>query len=247
MNQYIQLFKKLGYSDRHAKIYLHILAHYEDSVMGIAKATSIPRTTIYTILSELKSEGLVSAFRKNKQQFWVAENPQAIRTSLEQKVFAFEQLAPMLREISGQGKKASSVRLFTGKEGVQAVWEDIIQTLETKQYPFVYAFSHQDLFTLFPKYFPRWLDRRRKTKTFAKLLLNEGYHQLTSDAGQEVRVVPKEYVFSGDITIYGNKVAMFIFDQKQPEALIIQSPLFTKMMQGLFDFAWDSVGSRAKV
>lgn len=248
MSNVNNLFKELGYDERESQVYTHLLKNLEDSVMGIAKATSIPRTTVYTILSKLKKDGLVSIFRKNKQQFWVAENPQNLKSVLEKKSFAFDQLLPLLKELSGKDRNKSSVRLYTGKGGVQLVWEDIIETLERKQTPYVYGFSHIDLFKLLPKYFPEWLKRREKTKTFAKLILSENYQHLKSIPNvQEVREVSEKYVFSGDITIYGSKVAMFIFDQKEPEALIIDSPAFTEMMLGMFNFAWDMLGEGARV
>ncbi len=248
MNQTIHLLEKYGLSERHAKVYMHLLEKMEDTVLSIAKSVNIPRTTVYTILNELKGQGLVSSFRKNKTQYWASESVQQFSLLLEQKKLLLGDLIPALQQVVRQSKeKDSSVRLFTGKEGLKVVWEDIISSLEDNKPPFVFAISHTDLYSVLPKYFPQWIERRRKSKVFAKLIVHNGHQHLRSDSGQEVRAMPEKYIFNGDLTIYGNKVALFIFEKEKYESIIIDSSVFTQMIQGLFNFAWDMLGENSKI
>lgn len=248
MENIINLLTKYGLSERHAKVYLYLLEKMEDTVLEISRALNIPRTTTYSILNELKQQSLVSSFRKNKTQYWVSESIQQFPLLLEQKKVVLEELLPLLKQVAHFSKeKDSSVRLFTGKEGLKTVWEDIISYLETKKPQFVFAISHTDLYSVLPKYFPQWIERRRKSKVFAKLIVHNGHQHLRSDSGQEVRAMPEKYVFTGDLTIYGGKVALFIFNKDKLESLIIDSPVFTNMIKGLFDFTWDSLGEKSKI
>jgi hypothetical protein len=137
--------------------------------------------------------------------------------------------------------------MFTGKEGLKIVWEDIISCLEAEKPPFVYAISHTDLYSILPKYFPAWIERRRKSKVFAKLIVHHGHQHLRSDSGQEVRAMPEKYIFTGDLTIYGKKVAIFVFEKDRYESIIIDSPAFAQMIQGIFNYTWDNLGETAKI
>jgi sugar-specific transcriptional regulator TrmB len=248
MNQITHLLNKYGLSDRDSRVYLHLLSKMEDSVLGISKATNIPRTTVYSILTELKEQNLISSFRKNKVQFWTPESVNQLKVGIEQKQEAVNSLIPLLRDITSKSNLSnSSIRLFTGKDGLKTVWEDIIFFLENEKPPFVYAISHTDLYSILPKYFPAWIERRRKSKVFAKLIVHNGHKQLCSDMGQEVRSMPEKYVFTGDLTIYGNKVAIFIFEKDKYEAIIIDSPAFTQMIQGIFNYTWDNLGESSRI
>jgi sugar-specific transcriptional regulator TrmB len=248
MNQITVLLQKYGFSERHSKVYLHLLSSLEDTVLGVAKATNIPRTTVYTILTDLKDQNLVSTFRKNKVQFWTPESVNQLKVNLEQKQEVADSLVPLLRDITSKSHLGdSSIRMFTGKEGLKIVWEDIISCLEAEKPPFVYAISHTDLYSILPKYFPAWIERRRKSKVFAKLIVHHGHQHLRSDSGQEVRAMPEKYIFTGDLTIYGKKVAIFVFEKDRYESIIIDSPAFAQMIQGIFNYTWDNLGETAKI
>lgn len=248
MNQTLLLLEKYGLNERDARVYLHLLSKIEDTALGIARATNIPRTTVYTVLNDLKDKSLISTFKKNKTQFWTPESVNQLKAALDQKQELLKILIPSLSEIVNKTKQVeSSIKFYTGKEGLKIVWEDIIGDLEEKKYPFVYAISHTDLYSVLPKYFPVWIERRRKSKVFAKLIVHYGHQHLRSDAGQEVRAMPEKYIFTGDLTIYGNKVAIFIFEKDRYESIIIDSPSFTQMIKGIFDFSWDNLGEAAKI
>ncbi len=248
MNQLLSLLQKYGFSERHARVYLHLMSKLEDTTLGIASTTMIPRTTVYTLLSDLKNQHLVSSFRKNKTQYWTPENASQLQANLKNKQEIADTLVPLLQNmLKAASPNSSSVRLFTGKEGLKVVWEDIISTLETYKLPFVYAITHMDLYSVLPMYFPAWIKRRRASKVFAKLIVPPGHTYLRTDEGQEVRSMPEKYVFTGDMTIYGKKVALFIFKEPDYESVIIDSPAFAAMIQGFFDFTWDNLGVVARV
>jgi sugar-specific transcriptional regulator TrmB len=242
MNNISQLLEGYGLSERESKVYLYLLQKLEDTVLGVANATNIPRTTVYTILTNLKEQNLVSSFRKNKIQFWSPESINQLQANVKRKEDVVSSLLPLLKDIVARShNNDSSVRLFTGIEGLKVVWEDVISYSETKKIPLMCAISHNSLFQILPKYFPAWLERRKKAKIFAKLIINKNDFIHTEDS-QEVRYMDEKYLFPGEITIYGDKVAMFIFEKNHYEAIIIDSPTFTQMVQGIFNFTWDMLG-----
>jgi len=53
-----------------------------------------------------------------------------------------------------------------------------------------------------------------------------------------VRLAPKEFGFSSDTIIYGNKIAIFSF--KKHFAIIIEGDDVAKSFKSLFELAWQS-------
>ncbi len=71
----ISIFKKLGFSEREAGVYVALLSLGPSSVRALAKKTEINRGSIYEALKWLKDEGLVSFYEKESKQLFVAEEP----------------------------------------------------------------------------------------------------------------------------------------------------------------------------
>lgn len=239
INTYLE---KYGLSERESRVYIHLVKNIEDTILGISKSTNIPRASLYKIMEDLKDNHLVSKFRKNKTEFWVAENIKQLEQNLKAKEEALSHALPLLKNIAGSDfVNSESVRIFLGKEGMKVVFEDIITTLERQKEPFVYALSNEDLFQYLPRYFPEWISRRQKNKTFAKLILNSNHRYTQSGPHQEVRYLDQKYMVSGDMTIYGDKIAIFTVSENKITSLIIESLSIQNMILGMFKYMWDTI------
>ena len=58
----------LGLSDEEIQVYLAALEHGSISVLEIAKATNIPRTTVYLLIDSLVKHGLLKLMVKGKKR-----------------------------------------------------------------------------------------------------------------------------------------------------------------------------------
>ena len=242
INMYLERY---GLSERQSQVYIHLLKNIEDTILGVSKATSIPRASLYKVMETLREKHLVSTFKKNKTEFWVAESLKQLEQNLKMKQEALEHALPLLKDIAGSDFiNSESVRIFLGKEGIKAVMEDIITTLEDNKEPFVYAIGNEDIFKYLPRYFPKWIERRQKNKTFAKLILNTNHRYTQSNQHQEVRYLDEKYMNSGDVTIYGDKIAIFTVSKNKITSLIIESLSIQNMILGLFRYMWDTIENR---
>ena len=70
--------KKIGFSDKEAKVYLALLELGEAGVQTIAKKSAVNRATTYVVLEELKKQGIVSTVEKDKKTVFVADAPRAL-------------------------------------------------------------------------------------------------------------------------------------------------------------------------
>lgn len=126
---------KFGLSDNEAKVYQSALQLGETSPFGISKSTGIPRTSVYSILTDLALKGLVeleSSTGLMKQQTKVkAKNPSVLRDILwakranlvKQEVDIVE-ILPFLKKEYLKDTTNADFQFFPGMEGANHVMFD---------------------------------------------------------------------------------------------------------------------------
>lgn len=75
MDDIIRDLIRLGFSDNEAKAYFSILGLGRTSAGSLATRIGINRTTIYDVLRQLQSQGLVSIVKENNENIFIAEPP----------------------------------------------------------------------------------------------------------------------------------------------------------------------------
>ena len=80
-----KVLKNLGLNDKEIKIYLACLRLGPSPVRKIAQESGVNRGTAYDILRSLIKLGLVSYYHKDKNQYFIAENPEKLKEALDQK------------------------------------------------------------------------------------------------------------------------------------------------------------------
>lgn len=130
-----QVLQQFGLSANEATLYQAALQAGETSPFALAKATGIPRTTVYAVLTDLALKGLVeleSATGLMKQQTRVrAKNPSILRDILwskradlvKQEVNIVE-ILPFLKQEYLKDTTNADFRFFPGMEGANHVMFD---------------------------------------------------------------------------------------------------------------------------
>src|SRR5579863_3090049 len=94
----IPILKQLGFSEKETNVYLTLLKNGPSSVRTLALSSGINRGTTYDILKSLKENGLVSYYHKATKQFFVAEDPSALNTTLEHRIDNLEEVRSHLTQ-----------------------------------------------------------------------------------------------------------------------------------------------------
>ena len=82
-NPLLTTLTTLGLTDHEAAVYLAALSLGPATILKIAKAAEIKRTTVYSVIETLKLKGLVSVEVKGFKSLFVAEDPTKLETILE--------------------------------------------------------------------------------------------------------------------------------------------------------------------
>lgn len=233
---------RLGLSSNEAKIYVCLLKILEGTVFEIAKRASIPRTTAYTALESLKTQGLVTGFRKNNVQYFTPENPKQIITILQHKQEIINEILPTLQALSLGTDVQPSIRMFTGTQGIKLAFEDILDTLEQTDQRILYTAAFPDVMDALPKYYHSWVKRREELGVSTKMILPESSRDrkvFYEGHNRQVKFMPEPYLFACAMSIYGNKIVFFALREGTAYSIILESPTIANAFLKFFLFAFD--------
>lgn len=125
--------RKLGLTEKEARIYLAGLELGPDSVQNIAQRAGLTRPTTYEIIKKLERKGLYLELKENKKRRFLAQSPERIlgilktqKREIEEKEREFIRIIATLE--AKYSKEKEGVKLFKGKEGLKALGEIIAFT-----------------------------------------------------------------------------------------------------------------------
>ncbi len=241
-NNLLKSLVSYGLTENEAKIYLALLQKVEASVFELAKATGIPRATVYITLEKMRSSTLVSSLKKNNVLYYTPENTSRLKSLLSEKQKTLEEILPELNALVDTDKEKPNTRIYVGEEGVKIVLEDILETMEAEKLHTLLAASHSEIMKYFPKYFPKWLERREALGIRSKLILPEkerGDHVFDPNELRETRFLPDAFPFEATVEIYGKKLALFSLKNNELYSIIIESRPAVEIFKQFFLFTWE--------
>jgi sugar-specific transcriptional regulator TrmB len=236
--------KNLGLSDKETKVYLASLELGAETMLKIARIAGVNRPTTYVQVESLIKKGLMSSFVKGKKRYFSAEPPERLlglvdiaRKDFEEKEKSFKNILPELKNVFDVAGERPRVRFYEGREGFQAIIDDVLRSKFKSMEEFT---SLEDAYKVFP---PHPKDHRHKILAkFKKIPMRVIYASSQKPAILQAksRFVPKEkFPFSTDITIYGEKVAIFSLRGKLI-GTIIESKEIADTLRAIFDLTWES-------
>ena len=155
---------EFGLSDKEARIYLALLELEVATVTEIAEISQVNRSSAYVVLESLKKKGLVSVSEDKKVQNYVAISPDMLLLEAQTRAKNAENIkhkisdiVPGLKALHKDTKQKPLVRVFEGKEGLIAAFED---TLTMKDRVIRISSSASDISKVLPDYLPLYIQKR---------------------------------------------------------------------------------------
>ena len=226
--------KKLGLQEAEIEVYLSLLTHGISSAAEIAKNTKLNRSHIYDKLENLLQRGLVSSIIKNNVAYYKAADPKKIFDNLKSIEEEMKVLLPQLQKIQQLPKKETAVELYYGKEGMKTVFKDVLQ--ENKDY---YVFGEEGKFQeVFPVFTQQFLREVKSKKLVEHLLSKEKLRgKIAVTSFSRIKYLPDTHFSPTMTTIYGNKVAIFIWSEPS-FVVLIKDKEVAQSYKSYFDVLW---------
>lgn len=227
------ILKEAGLNTNEIEVYLALVKYGSIAVSKISQITGLHRSNLYDTLEKLKDKGLASYVIISGIKYYQATTPSRLISYFEERLDNVKSIIPDLEGLSKLPKDEAIVELFKGKEGIKSIFKDILD--EGKE-NLVYgaAEKFEELFPVFSKQYLRQINEK---KIVEKIIFQQGTIVNIETNKGEYRFLPNEFNVPSSFNVYGDKVALFIWNQPM-FAILIKSSDVAETYRTYFEFLW---------
>ena len=238
------LLVEIGFSKNEEKVYLTLLRLGSSTAGIIASKCDVHRTNVYDALDRLVEKSLVTYVYKGNKKFFEAVDPARIRDILKEKVTLFEDALPQLLLDYRLSKTKEKAHIYEGLSGIKAIANDILKEGKPAYTFGVPKDTPERMKTILPSFHKRRIANKIPMKHLYDANAQERISYLNSLPYTEARYLSQDIEESpATTTIYGNKVAFFIWSTP-PLSILVESERMADRYQKFFVILWD-IGVRA--
>lgn len=242
----ISLLKKIGFSDKTAKVYLSLLQLGPSSVRELAQAVGFNRGTTYDALKWLEEEEIVSFYKKELKQHFVAEPPEKLFSLLHRREEELgrvdkelERSIPELEALyhSGEGRP---VARYVDKEELHEILEDVLAVCEQTEEKMYRIYSAEGLRPYLYEHFSTFSDVRvSKGVAVQVIAIGKGGELRGLDERKWLPVTDDIQDEPTYIMIYPGKTAYISLNtKKEPVGVVIENQGVYATQKRIFDELW---------
>ena len=243
-NKLFNTLINLGLTENEAAVYLASLSIGPSTILNISKTANIKRTTVYSVVESLKQKGLMNMELRGWKQLYVAENPDKLKSILNQRQEKLKENMPEFMALYNFKGGESFIKYYEGMEAIKSVYERLIKEVRTGEDYYITS-NLKDIFTLDKEFFIDFSKRRSKLNINIKLLLEN------NEEGKEYKKYDKIFnqtskLFTENIKLKTNLVvipSMMVVHQLAPPvmAIVIENQSIIQMQKQFFEIIWSSI------
>jgi len=251
MSKQIQhILEAVGLNSKESKLYIAGLQLGNAPASAYAKKVRLNRITAYTVLEGLVRRGYFTTMKKVQAKWYAPVAPENLSVEARKNAEALDHALPELRSLQGAEQRQPHVRFFEGWEGVRRVYED---TFTAKGEILNFANSAV-LRKYWPEYDEEYVQERVNRKIYLRGIAPDDatgrkVQGMDKESLREIRLVSaKDFDFTNEINIYGNKVAIVTFGDDESElfGVIIESKEVAETQRQIFEMAWRYTENKRK-
>tara|TARA_Y100000310_G_C20588558_1_gene766722 strand:- start:252 stop:956 length:705 start_codon:yes stop_codon:yes gene_type:complete len=230
-----KILERAGLSKGEIEVYLTLLKIGSSLVSKIAQETGLHRTNIYDTLEKLREKGLVAHVIKENRKYFNASNPEKILDYVKEREKEISSILPELKSYSSLPRSESIVEVYKGKEGLKTVLKDILK--EGKDYS---VFEEKGYIQkVLPHFYPQFNKKLNKKKIKVKVLTRDKI-KIAKRSLMKIKTLPEFISFPSATAVYGDKVAIFVWDEPY-HAILIKSTQVAKSYKSFFEMLWKNM------
>lgn len=222
--------QEIGFTKYESKIYLTLLSSGSMSAGDLAKKIGLHRRTVYDLLDRMIEKGIVAFVVEEGVKKYLAVDAKILLEILDKKRQSLISIIPQLNLLNSSNEQ-ESVSMFKGQSGVRRIFEQQLADKKT-----VYIISGPQMASNYLKFFIDYYTNRRIERRIKLKIIYFGKDEQKVPLA-EVRTLPKQYISSAAINIWGDKVAIILWQDK-PFAILIRSKGVARSYLKHFNFLW---------
>lgn len=234
--------KDYGLSEKEARLYIICLRFGSASVVSIARASKLPKSTCYDLLNSLTEKGLISAIIKNSARFFEAADPRIFLDALDEKRKRMESALPFLETIRNSAVEKPNVTFYEGVDGLKTILNDIISSGKD-----ICMLGNSSNFPNVTRHFaPHFTEKRVARKIFCRYVAenSETSRRIKKADKKELRETRISNMMNNqnvECYVYGSKVALVVMSRDEPVGVIIDNKHIAGLQKTLFEKLWNSL------
>lgn len=237
--------EKLGFSEKETAVYTALLRFKLATVIQLAKAADLKRTTVYHVLEELISKGLANKIIRNNTTYFFTEDPEInLNSFVEEKKKVIQLLIPELKNIFGATPFQPEIKMYRDSAGMKKL---ILESLDSKEKIIRYYISELNVEELVGEDFVADFVKKRVSLGIKGLSLRSFKYKpereknlIHSKELREVRFLPENIEIKPYISIYDDKI-IIIPTKEEKTSFLIRSKEFADAQKAIFDIIWNTV------
>lgn len=240
----LKLLQSLGLDDKEAQVYLASLSLGPASVLDIARAAQLQRTTVYSMVDTLQHKGLMSVEVKGFKNKFVAEDPRALKGIIAAKTESLADALPELDALYNLKGQNSLIKYYNGLDGLKVAYRKMLDSLRPNDI-YMAIGDTEKFIALDPPYVHAFLNERA-TRCRGKVLLvgnPEGKdYQQRNYPNTEVKLLPPHLTFNTSEIIIPTQV---IFPHVTPPVVttVVENQKIVDAQRQMFELIWASLPS----
>ena len=242
--EFIKVLTDLGLSEHEALVYLASLSLGATTILKIAEAAEIKRTTVYSVVESLKHKGLMRVEIKGLKKLYTAESPEKVEGLIENRKQNFQNLLPEFSALYNLKGGESFIKYYEGLESVKNIYEGLIRDIKPHQDYSIISDQHQWV-NLDKKFFLDFTERRAKLNINIRLLLVDNptahnFKKYEKNYNERIKFLPSSTKLITNLVVTPQRV---LIHQLIPPVLgiVIENKSVVQMHQQMFEIMWNSL------
>lgn len=236
----IAKLRDAGLNDKESRIYVKLLYLNEATVSRVAKETSINRSLLYFILSDMEARGFVSYIIKSNVRFYGAVEPEKILNILEEKKSSFQSIMPDLVKLSKLSGERPRIEILEGKEGIKTILNEILR-LNKDWYAFNVPGKGPEI--LGPSVHAFEIQRQKKGIRLKTICTNskdgrKRAKEFSAMKHTQVKIIKEKYDSPASNYIYADRLVIIFWYEQFPFAIRIIDKNLAKSYIKYFEYLW---------
>ncbi len=227
-----ELLQEIGLTKNEAKIYLKLLEKGNCSAGLIAKFTGIHRRSVYDSLDRLIKKGLIGYIKNNNKKSFEAVNPERLVNYVKEKENSILEVVPKLKELQNKVKEPQETTFFKGKYGLRTIFEDQLSSKE------VLILGASKVAVKLMPYYIHWYTKKRIEKKIKLKIITTKDQDIKKVKLSEIRYLNEKYSNPSAINIFDDKVAIILWSEKNPIAILIKNKEIADSYRKYFEIMW---------
>jgi sugar-specific transcriptional regulator TrmB len=237
----LDILKKIGLEEKEASVYLASLSLGPTTILKLARACDIKRTTIYGIIDNLKQKGLMSIEQKGLKQVYAPENPEKLEAMLESRQLEFKNSLPEFLGLYKLKGEESVIKYYTGLGKMQGIYRDTLKEIRPHEDYLVIA-NQEKWYNLDPKFAISYIEDRARLDIKTRLLFQDSkiareHKKFERNFNQRAKILPKGTPLNVDTLLLPKK--MIVLELTPPYmTVVIENKSIIELHREMFELIW---------